>query len=124
MQDPGFKVFHVQDIDFRSHCPGFTGCLKIVKAWSDAHPGHIPLVITINAKDEVIDNPEFVEPLLFDAKAWADLDAEIRRGTGDRLYTPDDRRADFSTLREAVLPGDVVARCNPVLIHIDCEVSE
>lgn len=105
MQRPGFKVFHVQDIDFRSHCPTFTGCLKVVKAWSDAHPGHIPLVITINAKDEVIDNPEFVEPLPFDGKAWADLDAEIRGETGDRLYTPDDLRGEFSTLREAVLSG-------------------
>lgn len=105
MRRPGFKVFHVQDIDFRSHCPTFKGCLEIIKSWSDRHPDHIPLVITINAKDDVIDNPEFVTPLPFDKQAWADLDKEIRQVLGDRLYAPDDLRGEYSTLREAVLAG-------------------
>src|SRR5262249_9215119 len=38
MMQPGFKVFHVQDLDFRSNCYTFADCLRQLKAWSDAHP--------------------------------------------------------------------------------------
>jgi len=36
MQAPGFKVLHVQDIDFRSHCNTFKLCLTQIREWSDA----------------------------------------------------------------------------------------
>jgi len=32
MLKPGFKVMHVQDIDYASNCQPFTACLKIVRA--------------------------------------------------------------------------------------------
>src|ERR1044072_7198925 len=48
---PGFKVMHIPDFDFRSTCTRFAACLQSVKAWSDAHPEHIPVLILINAKD-------------------------------------------------------------------------
>ena len=51
---PGFKVMHIPDVDFRSTCIRFVTCLQTIKAWSDAHPDHIPIAILINAKD---DNP-------------------------------------------------------------------
>ncbi len=53
MNAPGFKVLHIQDIDFRSNCPTFAGCLAELKRWSDAHPGHFPVYVTMNAKDDV-----------------------------------------------------------------------
>lgn len=105
MKRPGYKVFHVQDIDFRSHCPLFRQCLAEIRHWSDLHPGHIPLVITINAKDDVIDSPGFVVPLAFDEAAWRALDDEIREELGDKLYAPDDLRGEHTTLRSAVLAG-------------------
>src|SRR3954471_7831921 len=37
---PGFKVLHIQDIDFRSTCLTFVICLTTVRDWSRAHPGH------------------------------------------------------------------------------------
>ena len=40
---PGFKVMHIPDFDFRSTCTRFVACLQTVKAWSDAHPDHIPI---------------------------------------------------------------------------------
>src|ERR1700753_2111434 len=43
MLKPGFKVLHVQDIDFRSNCEPFVDCLQIVRTWSKAHPGHLPI---------------------------------------------------------------------------------
>jgi hypothetical protein len=34
MAAPGFKVVHVQDIDYRSTCQPLTGCLQILRGWS------------------------------------------------------------------------------------------
>ena len=57
MAKPGFKVMHVQDIDFRSSCLTFVDCLRVIKAWSDAHPDHSPILITLNAKDDKSPRP-------------------------------------------------------------------
>lgn len=105
MQLAGFKTLHVQDIDFRTHCLLFTDCLATIRNWSDENPGHFPLLIAINAKTGIIDQPGFVDPLPFDAAAWDALDAEIRSVLGDRLFVPDDLRGDRNTLREAALAG-------------------
>src|SRR6187455_704952 len=48
MKDPGFKVLHVPDIDFRSHCQTFKVCLSDIRAWSKSHSNHLPIIITIN----------------------------------------------------------------------------
>lgn len=86
---PGFKVFHVQDIDFRSHCVLLTDCLKSIIKWSDDHPNHIPIVITVNVKTDSLDNPESVRPLPFTAEVYVQLDAIIRASTGiGRLVSP------------------------------------
>jgi len=103
MKTPGFKVLHVQDIDFRSNCLTFTGCLRELAEWSASHKQHMPIVITINAKDSAIDLPGFVKPLKFSAEAFDALDREIRDVFDeDHLITPDMVRGDSDTLREAV----------------------
>lgn len=53
----GLKVIHVPDIDFRSNCLTFIGCLTEIKEWSDAHPDHLPILITINPKDSGVNEP-------------------------------------------------------------------
>jgi hypothetical protein len=105
---PGFKVLHVQDLDFRSSCLTFAACLGELRAWSERHPGHLPIVVTINAKDQRIEreglDPVFVEPLPFDAAALDALDAEIVAVLGrERLLVPDDVRGDAPSLETAVL---------------------
>lgn len=103
MEKPGFKVMHLADIDFRSHCMAFTDCLKIIRSWSQAHPRHVPVMILINAKDGRL-GPGSPQPLPFDATAFDRLDAEIRSVFAPHeLITPDDVRGDSATLREAVL---------------------
>ena len=42
MMKPGFKVMHVQDLDYRSNCQPFTACLAEIRAWSRAHPAAHP----------------------------------------------------------------------------------
>ncbi len=107
MNQPGFKVFHIQDIDFRSNCPTFAACLQELKQWSDAHPNHYPVFITMNAKDEVIKRPGFTIPEKFTAPLFDQLDSVIVAGLGRRkLITPDDVRGQAQTLEAAVLAGN------------------
>ncbi|MDR6968321.1 hypothetical protein J2X31_002338 [Flavobacterium arsenatis] len=106
MKQPGFKVFHVLDIDFRSSTLTFQDCLKEIKNWSDAHPGHTPIFITLEPKDGETNRfgttPEPFTPALFDA-----VDEEIKKGLGaDKLITPDMVRGKYKTLEEAVLKNN------------------
>lgn len=104
MNKPGFKVFHIQDIDYRSNCPTFALCLQELKKWSDAHPGHNPVFITMNAKDEPMKRPGFTVPDKFTPAIYDKLDKEIADNLGlNHIITPDDVRGKYSTLEEAVL---------------------
>jgi len=103
MYDPGYKVLHVPDIDFRSTCLRLTDCLQEIKDWSDAHPRHLPICITFNAKSEQIDRPEFAKILPFTPEAYDALDREILTVfPKERIVTPDDVRGEYETLDEAV----------------------
>lgn len=94
MRKPGFKVFHKSDVDYRSHCLTFEICLRQIKAWSDAHPQHLPIAIAMNAKDSAVEAvPGHAVPVAFDAAAFAALEAEILRVIPrDRLIAPGDVR--------------------------------
>lgn len=103
MKQPGFKVMHIPDYDFRSSCITFQQCLGIVRAWSDAHPRHAPITILINAKDGDA-APGGVPLLPFDETAFDAFDREIRAALPpSKLITPDDVQGRYPTLREAVL---------------------
>lgn len=85
-----FPVLHVQTIDDRSSCPNLVSCLALLLDWSLAHPGHHLIGISVNAKDERIDQPGFITPRAFDAEAWRTLDQEVRAVLGARLLLPDE----------------------------------
>ena len=103
---PGFKVMHIPDFDFRSTCTRFVACLQTVKAWSDAHPDHIPILILINAKDDSPLGQGGAAIAKFDAAAFDALDAEVASVfADDDLITPDQVQGKHATLREAVLAG-------------------
>lgn len=107
MREPGFKVFHIQDIDFRSNCPTFRQCLAELKRWSDAHPNHYPVFITMNAKDDTIKRPGFAIPEPFTTPVLNRLDSVIVAGLGrNNLITPDDVRGPSPTLEAAVLKNN------------------
>ena len=81
LDEPGWKVLHVQEIDYASSCPTFVGCLTEVRDWSLANDGHLPLLVLVEVKDDEIPDPlgvGFVTPVQVDARLLADLDAEIR----------------------------------------------
>jgi Phosphoinositide phospholipase C, Ca2+-dependent len=104
MKEPGFKVLHVQEIDFRSNCLTFKKCLTELKSWSDSHPNHEPIYITMNAKDDTIKLPGFTKPEKFTAEVYDQLDNVILSILGkQKLIIPDDIRGNMATLEEAVL---------------------
>jgi Phosphoinositide phospholipase C, Ca2+-dependent len=110
MLKPGFKVMHVQDVDYRSTCQPFTGCLEQIKAWSHAHPDHVPIFILIETKQ---DKPGSKNPLHltetepFTSATFDALDAEIRSVfPAKELITPDDVRGHYKTLNQAILAGN------------------
>ncbi len=104
MQQPGFKMLHVPELDFRSDYLTFKQCLAALKQWSVAHPNHRPIFITLEAKDGKPKNPAFIEPEPFTAKTFDELDRAILEGLGaNQLITPDMVRGKYNTLESAVL---------------------
>ena len=105
---PGLKVLHVQEVDYRSTCPTFVECLTDLRAWSEDHPGHLPITIQIEAKDGVIPDPGigFVQPLPWTAADSATLEAEIRSVFGeDDIISPGDVKERSHSLADAVRKG-------------------
>ncbi len=105
MLKPGFKVMHVQDIDYASNCQPFTACLKIVRTWSKAHPEHLPVFILVETKHGV-PNQElpWTVPEPWTRAAFDALDAEIRSVfSSNEMIVPDQVRGRHRTLNEAVL---------------------
>jgi hypothetical protein len=99
---PGFKVLHVQDLDFRSTCWTFVECLQAVKLWSDANPEHVPLMILVEGKDDA-PLPGLTVPILIGGPELDALDAEIRSVfPPEQIITPDEVRGTHPTLEEAV----------------------
>jgi hypothetical protein len=104
MLKPGFKVFHIPDIDYLSTCVTLVRCLGEIDRWSRAHPEHLPIMITINAADTPSGRPGISNPIPLDDPRLLDaLDGEIRSVLpGRRLITPDEVRGTVPTLRDAV----------------------
>lgn len=110
---PGLKVLHIQDIDFETTCLTFVSCLETIKAWSAVNPGHLPLMVLVEAKDEPLVIPPGVlppglpppaVPVPFGAAELDEIDATIRSVfPDDQLITPDDVRGGRATLEQAVL---------------------
>lgn len=104
MREPGFKVLHVPDVDFRTNCYTFIECITQIKNWSEANPDHLPIAIMMNAKDGGVGLPGFVQPLPFDSASFEAWDQEITSVFDeDHLLSPDDVRGKYETLEEAVL---------------------
>lgn len=106
MKEPGFKILHIPDLDFRSDALTLKQCLAGLRAWSEKHPDHYPVFITLEAKDGVehknLTVPEPFTPAIFD-----ELDKALEEGLGrERLITPDMVRGQYATLESAVLGGN------------------
>jgi len=124
LRRPGLKVLHEPSVDYRSVCPLFTGCLADIRAWSKAHPDHVPLLVILNLKEGGLKLPGAVVAPKFDAKAMNLIDAEIRSVFPEAaLITPDQVQGKHATLRDAVAAGGwptLKAARGRVMFALDC----
>ena len=102
LQRPGFKVMHVPDIDYMSSVLTLTDGLKQVLSWSEQHPGHVPIFILLELKEDA-ESPELTHPIRFDEKELAALEAEIASVLPrEKILAPDDIRHGERSLPEAL----------------------
>tara|TARA_R110002072_G_scaffold136124_2_gene278174 strand:+ start:147027 stop:149843 length:2817 start_codon:yes stop_codon:yes gene_type:complete len=107
MSQPGFKVLHSQDVDYRTTCLTLRACLTEVRDWSLANPTHLPVMIMLELKDGARQNwgpLEYTVPASFTEELVVDVDSDIW-AVFDRnhVLTPDDVRGESATLEAAIL---------------------
>lgn len=108
MEEPGFKVFHIQEVDYRSTCLTFVSCLRELETWSTQHPDHLPLVVHLEAKDGEIQDPGFgfVQPIPASEDTFTGIEEEIRSVLDDgQIVSVADVQGDADTLRAAIEAG-------------------
>ncbi len=98
---PGFKVMHTPDDDYLTTCRTLKMCLSEIRDWSRANPWHVPIMVMIEVKDAIRDDPGgvgFVKPIPVRADELRALDAEIRLVfDADHVLTPDRVRGARAT---------------------------
>jgi len=109
MAEPGPKVFHIQDIDFRSSCLMFADCLAQIAAWSNDNSNHSPIFILLELKDDIIDvdvsalGVAFAVPDPWTLADVLELEDLIRSAFHDtRMIQPNDVRNGHPTLLEGI----------------------
>lgn len=100
--DGQFPVLHSPVVDNTSNCTPIAQCLQVTRTWSKAHPGHAPIFILLEPKDDPIDHVLDPQLRTFDAAGLDQLDAIVRSSLGRQLITPDSVRGKAKTLRRAV----------------------
>jgi hypothetical protein len=104
-REPGIKVFHIADLDYKTTCVRLVTCLAQVREWSAANPGHVPLLILLELKQSeqrAVAAGGVVAPP-WDGPQLDALDLEIRSVfREEQLITPDDVRRRRLTLEESV----------------------
>ena len=100
---PGLKVLHIQDIDYQSHCLTFRKCLETFRDFSDAHPEHLPIFISLNLKTAPIELPGSTNPLPFDKAGYLNLHHDLELALGlENLVTPGEVQKDSRSIRERI----------------------
>jgi hypothetical protein len=102
LKNPGLKILHVPDVDFRSTAPTFIDALKQIRAWSQANRNHVPILIMVEVKDDAIPGLP-THPVHFGREELETIDAEILSVFAKtEILTPDRVRGQFATLPEAI----------------------
>lgn len=93
-QDDNLSVYHIVGIDQQTTCGSLHICLEQIKGWSDAHPGHLPIVIWLELKDDTGGQP-------LDQPGALQLLDDVVTSTfpPEQLITPDDVQGEYPTLR-------------------------
>ncbi len=102
LRQPGLKVLHVPDYDFRTTVLTFVDGLQQVRQWSVDHPGHFPIMVMIEVKQGSTAS-DGSQAIPFDIAQMNEIDREIQSVfKTSEILKPDDVRGKFDTLREAI----------------------
>lgn len=119
------SVIHKPIIDNVSSAQDFATALREVVLWSDNNPGHLPVYLLIEPKNESLELLDMVD---FSVEYSDEMDKTIKEALGDKLLTPKAAMGDFDsfeqmrkadawpTLKEAA--GKII-----VLLH-PCDATE
>jgi hypothetical protein len=89
------RVGHAPIVDGQSNCADFHTCIREIKNWSRAHPGHVPVFVFVQPKEGLVSAG-------LDDKLEL-LDREIGRVfSRHELLRPSDVARGFPSLRRAV----------------------
>jgi hypothetical protein len=101
LKQPGIKVLHSPDFEFRTTVYTLADALTEVRDWSDHHPRHFPVFLLLELKSESFS--PLTKPPRWDAAACVELEREILTVfPRERILTPDQVRGGGPTLRDAV----------------------
>jgi hypothetical protein len=102
LRAPGFKVMHVQDIDYFSSVLTLKEGLQQVRAWSEDHPRHFPIFVLLELKEDQPD-PALSRPVPFGERELDALETEILSVfPREKILTPDSVRGQAATLPEGL----------------------
>lgn len=116
LKEPGLKMLHIKDVDYETNYYTFKDGLRALKAWSDAHPNHLPLMINVETKADGPGDANgflrfagFKRSIPWSIAGCDSIDAEIKAVFGTSLtnvVTPDRLRGAHATLEDMVLSND------------------
>jgi hypothetical protein len=95
-----FEVTHVPLVDNSSTVPKFNLALEEILLWSDHNPGHIPIIVLLELKDDWM----MLDPALSDITEveLSLLDQTITQAFGEKLFSPGDIIGSYDTLNQAI----------------------
>ena len=129
LKAPGLKVLHYPDFDYRTNYLTFKDALLALRLWSNAHPGHLPITVIVEPKEDspadLVPGKGLTSTIPFDKTALGIIDEEIKEIFGEHLsqvLTPDEVRGNHATLNEAVrknsLPNLAAARGKIIFVML------
>jgi hypothetical protein len=95
MNEPGFKVLHIADVDYETNYLTFISVLTELKHWSELH----------NPADEsmFLKRLGFKKAIPFDEKAFNLLDKEILSILPkDKIFQPENLKKNYSTIKDRI----------------------
>jgi len=98
--DNKFLLMHSPIDDWNTHSPDFALALKEIKLWSDANPGHVPIHLMLQVRNQF--SPYTYKFQRMTTERLQAMDALIEQVFGDAVITPKSIKGEHATLNEAV----------------------
>ena len=95
--DVSFIVTHDPILDNVSSAHNFAKGLEEIAMWSDNNPGHLPVYLLIEPKDDV---PSINNMKNFSLEYALEFDKVLRQVLGDRLLTPAQAMGEYESFEE------------------------